>query len=258
MSDEIARCGCGELAVTPDGLCRQCEDAAAATARRFEQGQAIKANLDEKLATLYRQSGLKPREMRATLGEIPPLVLGRLQGRAWGELNHGRIPRDGFGLSGTAGIGKTFALSAMSMHAMRTRVIRNVEKFGDLALKQWITWVSWPEAVNLMRVQSVRDRGIEDVERFVAHVIDIPLLVLDDLGAERLRGRYEDDWAASQLDLIIDGRHREIRPIVYTSQLDANGLQRRYGQRMFSRLVVQNPMIDLGASKDLRRTGGSE
>lgn len=252
-------CGCGEPAVTPDGLCPRCTDAAAAQARRFEQGQAIRANLEEKVREVYLKSGLKPREMRATLQEIPPALIGRLQGRTWADLEHGRIPKDGLGLSGTAGIGKTFALAAMSMHAIRKRLLAKLDKFGDLALTPWLLWVSWPEIVNIMRVQSVRDRGIEDVEKFITRVVEAPLVVLDDLGAERLRGRYEDDWAASQLDLIIDGRHREIRPTIYTSHLDKRGLEQRYGQRMFSRLVMQNPMIDLGASKDLRTpTGRSE
>lgn len=63
------------------------------------------------------------------------------------------------------------------------------------------------------------------------------LLVLDDVGAERLRETGPDSWAADVLYRIIGRRHSEVRPTVFTSNLDLDAVKTRLGERITWRIV---------------------
>jgi DNA replication protein DnaC len=78
--------------------------------------------------------------------------------------------------------------------------------------------------------------------------------VIDDLGAERFVGAsYAEDWAASQLDLLVDGRYNDMRPTWYTTNLSPKEFLERYGPRLFSRLTAENPMLRVPTIPDMRR-----
>ena len=69
-------------------------------------------------------------------------------------------------------------------------------------------------------------------------VMDAELLVLDDLGAERLT-----DWVEETMNLVVNTRYNERRPTIFTSnhedvpdETDMNSLLVRVGFRMHSRL----------------------
>jgi DNA replication protein DnaC len=78
--------------------------------------------------------------------------------------------------------------------------------------------------------------------------------MLDDLGVERVRGRYDEDWAASQLDYLVDQRYNEMRPTWYTTNLSKPEFTDRYGSRLHSRLCGENPLYAVAAGHDLRMT----
>jgi hypothetical protein len=78
------------------------------------------------------------------------------------------------------------------------------------------------------------------------------LLILDDLGAERLT-----DWGAEQLHLIVNGRWMHQRPIVATSNLDRDQIAAAVGARTWDRLRDGATAVALaGASR--RRPRGEE
>lgn len=110
-------------------------------------------------------------------------------------------------------------------------------------------WVEWPQAAHVLRANAVVDPD------FVAKTVEawssVPILVLDDLGSERRKGDYQEDYACGELDFVISARYRNCLPTWYTTNLDQAGLVAMYGARMTSRLIGEAPLIVL-AGQDLR------
>lgn len=73
----------------------------------------------------------------------------------------------------------------------------------------------------------------ESTADFLNRVCDSDLLVLDDMGTERVT-----DWTAEQLYLIVNRRYNANRPLVATSNFDFNGLERRLGNDLTARRIV--------------------
>jgi DNA replication protein DnaC len=121
-------------------------------------------------------------------------------------------------LVGAVGTGKTWTAHA---------VVRDlVERSGD----------NWPlivTAPNLFR--ALRPGGPED---FYDEVCEVPLLLLDDLGAEK-----PSEWTGEQLTSIIDTRWANHRPIIATSNLNLPALSEAIGERAYSRLAKAGTTI---------------
>jgi hypothetical protein len=71
-----------------------------------------------------------------------------------------------------------------------------------------------------------------------------PVLVLDDFGGERLT-----EWAADQLHRLSHSRSHNGRPCIITTNLDGQGIRKRYNERLIERLF--------GGSELVRITGPS-
>jgi DNA replication protein DnaC len=203
------------------------------------------------------QAGMNPRELTATWAQVPDQLKRALESRSCAESalmirSGNRYPR-GFGLAGGVGCGKTFALATIFLAGSDAVVRARYAKGARSAEvgRQWFHWVRWPQLVNELRIMSSRDNGLRDAEQQMRYLHTAPCLVLDDLGGERLKS-YQDDWATTQLDLLIDGRYGEMMPTWYTTNLEVRQLAERYGGRMFSRLTGANPLVELKGAKDLR------
>lgn len=157
--------------------------------------------------------------------------------------------RGGFGLSGPVGSGKTGAVAALMLELQRKYPQNRAESYhpatGITRPPRYLAWCSWPETVNGLRVLSMRDRGLEDAAEIVERLATARWLVLDDLGAERIKGDYAADWATTQLDLIVDERYNAMLPTWYTTSLTRSEFSDRYGRRMVDRLASGNPLIEV-------------
>jgi hypothetical protein len=229
-----------------DGLlrCPDCARASDAVFARRSQGAVLRSRLPEVVDDFLARAGLSELERTFVLEDVTPEILALLGDRTL-PLGSKILPTRGFGFAGSPGIGKTGALAATLRRYVAARLDRDLEDQGKDALRRWFVWLSWPETVNRLRVASFGDGGIREIDAFVAEAVAVDVLVLDDLGAERIKGSYIDDWAASQLDLIIDGRHRDARPIWYTTSLTRDELILRYGGRLFSRLCGANDLLEV-------------
>jgi DNA replication protein DnaC len=93
-------------------------------------------------------------------------------------------------------------------------------------------------------LQSLRPaQGGLDVD--MMQFVTAPVMVLDDLGTERLT-----EWAEEQLDRLAHDRSHNARPTVITSNLTPSQLKERYSRRTIERLFGGSQLIRIaGASR---------
>lgn len=248
-SETMDRCACGRTKRKTDALCHSCEVEAGEKARRAAQGADLLANETETMRTILELAGMSPEHMDARLDLIPAGIASAVPQEARETLEAGKTPPSGFGLAGTTGAGKSMAVAALVSAYMRARVREHAPTMGNriLSARPPIRWEDWPLAVAWMRDNV--DKAGARVERLQ----DVPLLVLDDLGAERrVKASYEEEFGAEKLDLILHGRRLRKLPTIWTANLGSEALRERYGARAFSRLVGSNPCIAWINSPDLR------
>lgn len=249
---ETCECGqrCTYLLSISDGrkVCPDCQTKYA----RTTEGRQILLDVDRHATRIFDQVGLSKRSQTATIEAIPTWMRKVLPPREALSAAFRGAPFPGFGVTALAGAGKTMTMAALLMKAIRVRLAESAEVKGVAALEPWACWLSWSETVDRMRIMSMGDGGLEAAHEIVTRASSVELFVLDDLGAERIRGSASDDWAASQLDLIIDARDGAMLPTWYTTTLFERDLAARYGQRLFSRLVGRNPLSVVEGATDLR------
>jgi len=227
--------------LTDEGKCWGCTEKDLEEAIRQDASQRILGRLQEEVDRRLEKMGLSSEEIAAERAKVPADVRSAIAiagKQASLDLIDGELPRVGFGLFGGTGTGKSFGLAALLKVFAESALRRRAPLEGEVPLELGVCWSNWPAEAEWFKV-NVLEAGPS--YRRLQYLIDVPLLVLDDVGAERMKGTYEEDYAAGKLDLIVDGRSRDHRPIIWTSNLDKVALARRYGSRMSSRLLGQNP-----------------
>lgn len=239
-------CNDGGIVFGNPPLCWRCQE------KRDERSKTDKIleHIDDWTDNHMAKLGLSSREIRAELSKIPREIKRALNKETHKNFMAGGYPKKGWGIGGNTGSGKTMAMSAMfraffqswAKHHAETKNLSNI-RFED----SWV-WSSWPDEVNWLRAHAI-DPNVQDrVE--ILKTCDI--LFLDDLGRERIKGSYAEDWAASQLEGIINHRYRHELPTIWTTNLTLQQLADIYGGAMLSRLTADNPLIWVDNLKDLR------
>ena len=116
-------------------------------------------------------------------------------------------------LSGPAGVGKTWFLRAMAARLIERDcqvLLISAYTFVDVARKSYFE----------------NDGGLEELT-------GMPVLMIDDLGSEPLMKNV----TVEQLFNLINERRRRNLATVYSTNLDAQGIQERYSERIASRLT---------------------
>lgn len=178
--------------------------------------------------------GVCRREREARMLKVPTEIQAVLPVAPVQALLSGVLPDHGFGLGGGVGKGKTMALAAILRSAIQRFALNATFPMPDL---RGFNWCSWPEEAAWFSAHP------SDADDRVERLSTVRLLVLDDLGRERVKGSYVDDWALTRLDLIVSRRNRECLPILWTSNLNIDGLKALYGGSFVSRLTQDNPLI---------------
>ncbi|MBN6186428.1 ATP-binding protein [Aneurinibacillus sp. BA2021] len=107
-------------------------------------------------------------------------------------------------------------------------------------------FITVPELLTKIRSTYNRDSHHTELE-LLETIKGVDCLVLDDIGTEN-----GSDWAVSKLFEVVDGRLG--KHTIYTTNLDSIALERKIGERNFSRLMFDTiPVVMKG--EDYRRRG---
>lgn len=134
-------------------------------------------------------------------------------------------------LSGARGVGKSHAAARWLWHRYPLDPPRRREE------RRW-----WD-------AREVQMLGRYDL---AAHreLVGLPLLVIDDLGAEP---GDEDAWWRSRIELTITRRAEDLRPTCVSTNLCADDLRERYGERLYDRLRHRASWVEVSGA-NLRHT----
>jgi DNA replication protein DnaC len=221
-----------------------------------QEAERILEKLSELVSGDLTRAGLSKREMRADWAKVPKLIKDSLPKPTLMALSAGRVPPKGFGIGSDTGAGKTMAVAAMLKGFQREHRKRYAEQIVERAqaheepqqFRSKVCWLTWPETV-----AEIRNHAIDgEAERIVERAENAPLLVLDDLGRERIKGSYVDDFAASQLDIIVNRRYRDELPTIWTTNLPEIDLTAIYGAALVSRLTEDAPLVWLDGLASMR------
>lgn len=143
--------------------------------------------------------------------------------------------------SGGTGIGKTYlaAMLALEYLFQRVKVTREPE----------IQWWSVPDV--LQRLRDTFETPDGDFRRRWRRSATVPLLILDDIGAEK-----PSEWVQEQLTWLINERVTRDATTILTSNYSLVELEQRLGSRLVSRLherLVDVPLY--GADRRRARVG---
>lgn len=143
---------------------------------------------------------------------------------------------DRFGLLlwGDVGTGKSFMSAAIA-----NRVIER----GFTALM-----------TDIGTIVTMRESSFNDRQRLLERLMGCDLLVIDDLGAQR-----DTPYMMEQVYSVIDGRYRAAKPMVITTNMDAEQIASRRGHGSWSRVLdrileVCYPLVFRGKSRRVPNT----
>lgn len=108
-------------------------------------------------------------------------------------------------------------------------------------------FVPMTELLDNLLVKSRRSN--EEYVKYVEHINNVSLLILDDFGSE-----YPNDWIRNKVDAIITHRYNYMKPIIITSNLSVKDILDGYRARIFDRLRASSYLCIDKHENSLRRS----
>lgn len=124
----------------------------------------------------------------------------------------------GLVILGAPGVGKTWEAAALARLLLTVHAVP-------------VQFVEAPEMMAALRPSA---EGASDIGQFMA----APVLVIDDLGAERT-----SEWTGEQMFRLANYRNVHCLPTVITSNLNGPQLRERYGDRVIDRLTDRASLL---------------
>ena len=191
--------------------------------KKREALEAAKKEAAEQAERLRRRCGVSPDWTFAAAGRSQALDACKRYADRWDEMKESNV---GLLLWGNVGTGKTFAA-----HCICNELLQRDE----------------PVSVFIASLSRVLNSGWDKSET-VTRVRNAPLVVFDDLGAER-----SSEYALENVFMLVDERYRARKPLIVTSNLTLNDLKNPQGmdrKRIYDRILEMCvPVYFGGASR---------
>lgn len=134
------------------------------------------------------------------------------------------VDSDGLLIWGIPGNGKSHIAAAIA-HAVKAK-------------EKTVVFQTVPEL--LERIRSTFNAKQKDTEKSIMEaLLHCDLLVLDDIGSEKI-----SDWVLDVMFRIVDGRYRQKKPIVYTTNLNPKELKFQLNDRIYDRMIETSTIIE--------------
>ena len=117
----------------------------------------------------------------------------------------------------------------------------------SLKLGEHAMFLTMPSLID--SIFSAKAVSSEDWLRFESRLRQVPLLVLDDLGAE-----WGSSYVTSKIDAIFAERYNRKRSTIVTTNLGSAALQSRYPDRIIDRLRATAKIITFNTESSLRES----
>jgi len=203
-----------------------------------------KLKVEKKLSKTLEQrllnNGIVKRFLNAKLSDFSDTI----QKAATGE--------EGLFITGPRGTGKTHLVSAIAGNIIKNLPLHTSKDQDGKIYYFEPQSKSYPLLVNipkmLMRIKGTfnSDYGIESEESILNKICSVPVLLLDDIGAEKA-----SEWVKQTLYLIIDNRYGNMKKTFITSNLTLNQISNQLDDRISSRIAGMSNTIRM-QGKDRR------
>ena len=200
----------------------------------------IEKNLSESLEERLLDQGITKRFLNAKLSDFNNSIQKQVAGE------------EGFFITGPRGTGKTHLVSAIAGNIIKN-LSPHISKDHDGKIYYSMPKSkSYPLLVNipklLMRIKGTfnSDYGIDSEESILNKICSVPVLLLDDIGAEKA-----SEWVKQTLYLIIDSRYGDMKKTYVTSNLTLNQISNQLDDRISSRIAGMTNTIRM-QGKDRR------
>ena len=221
----------------PGFLCEKCDKATAEqiAATEKELQEAKDRAYRDRTRQLFEQSNLGVKFERATFAAFEKRQGTEGALSACKKWANGYPPKHGQGLviEGPTGSGKTHLAAAITHDLLEKGIEVIFQSVPDL----------------LLRIRGTFNKNSElTEEQIMRRLIEVEVLVLDDLGAEKMT-----DWTETTIYNLIDQRYRHERPIIITTNLNLGEIGDRIGPRTMDRLAESYVSVKLKATSYRRR-----
>lgn len=143
-------------------------------------------------------------------------------------------PQRNLFFSGTSGLGKTYALNCIAQRVLS---------------RGYTVWKLTAHRLMVLLRDEAFGRGDVDQQRLL---FQVPLLLIDDLGIEPML----ENVTIPQLFRLLDERGTAQKHVIISTNLTPNELNKRYSERVSSRLMdARNTQAIHFVGKDVRRAG---
>ena len=214
--------------------------------------EILRENLEELTTDFLCNAGMDNEFMLADPALVPRPVTKAMTSvtrESLGRLRAGLLPPTGVCLSGVTEVGKSMSIASWivqwAQNYLRRMAPLHKMPVGEGQQNTVVTWVPWISTC----FETSRSANFEAMK----HLRSVPLMVLDDLGAETPTKRFGVDEGLAFLEDLIDTRDRRNLPTFTTTNLTREEIYKRYGDRFTRRLLRINQFIEVPSGPLLGR-----
>lgn len=193
------------------------------------------SNQEDRFQAACRLGGMTERRQMMTFESFDR----ERQPAAYDKAEHFFVMPQSLIFCGPYGVGKTHLASAILYRWMRTGFEKQIKEPHASYTGGRGLFMTLPRLLMRIRATYKQKEG-ETEDAIIEHLINVPLLVLDDVGKEK-----STDHSRQTLFNVIDGRYVKNRHIIVTSNESVRGLADVMGGAAYSRMAEMGEFVNM-------------